>query len=70
LEGGFGQISKKYVNLGGMALSDWTRCIRDIREPPVVDHSAPCGKLTLWVPFLTLIAVSLFLLILLVFNFQ
>jgi len=35
------RISKKHFRPGGMAPSEWTRCVRAVRDTPVADYSAP-----------------------------
>jgi len=37
-------ISKKIFCPGGMALSEWTRSVRAVRDIPVTEHSAPGGQ--------------------------
>jgi len=34
-------ISQKYFHPGGKAPSEWTRSVRDVRDSPVADYSAP-----------------------------
>jgi len=34
-------ISKKHCRQGGMATSEWTRCVRAVTDTPVADHSVP-----------------------------
>jgi hypothetical protein len=45
-------ISKKYFRPGGMALSEWTRSVRAVRDTPVADYSgvvANCDHMSEWV---------------------
>jgi len=39
--GGDRFIGKKHFRPGGMALSEWTRSVRDIRDTLVAEYSAP-----------------------------
>jgi hypothetical protein len=57
-----GLISKKYFHPGGMAVSDWMRSVRAVRETPVADYSTPSINPTRCVAYRPPIAVSLFLL--------
>jgi hypothetical protein len=34
-------MSKKHFRPDGMAVSEWTRSIRAVRDSPVADYSAP-----------------------------
>jgi len=64
------RISKKYFRPGGMALSEWTRSVRAVRDTLVVDYSVPSVNSTRRVPYRPLIAVSPFLLFLPVSYFK
>ena len=60
-------ISKKHFRPGGMALSEWTRSVRAVRDTPVADYSTPgvnatrrvayCSPNAVW-PFLLAQSVS------------
>jgi len=63
-------ISKKHFRPGGMALSEWTRSVRAVRATPVADYSAPGVNTTRRVEYRPPIAVSPFLLALLVTYFK
>jgi len=63
-------ISKKYFRQGGMAPSEWTCSVRGVRVTPVADYSAPCLNTRRRVAYRPLIAVSPFLLALLVSYFK
>ena len=63
-------ISKNHLRLGGMALSEWMRSVRAVRETPVADYSAPGIITTRCVACRPLIAVSPFLLALSVSYFK
>ena len=63
-------ISKRHFRPGGMAPSGWTRSVRAVRDTPVADHSAPGVKTTRRVTYRPPIAVSPFLLALLVSYFK
>jgi len=63
-------ISKKYFRPGGMALSEWTRSVRAVRDTPVADYSAPGVNSTRRIPYRPLIAVSQVLLVLSVSYFK
>ena len=53
-----------------MALSEWTRSVRAVRDTPLADHSAPSVKTTRCVTYRPPIAVSPFLLALSVSYFK
>ena len=55
-------ISKKYFHPGGIALSEWMRSVRAVRDTPVADYSAPSLNTTRRVAYRPPIAVLLFLL--------
>jgi hypothetical protein len=57
-------ISKKYLRLGRMALSEGITSIRAIRDTSVADYSAPGINSTSYNPYHPLIAVAPFLLVL------
>ena len=59
-------ISKSDCCPGGMTPSEWTHSVRAVRDTPVSDYSAPGVNWTRCVPYRPLIAVSPFLLVLLV----
>jgi len=63
-------ISKKIFRLGGMALSEWTRSVRAVRDTPVADYSAPGVNPTGRVVYRPPIAVSLCLRVLSVSYFK
>jgi len=63
-------ISKKHFHPGGMAPSEWTRSVRAVRDTPVADYSAPGVNTTRRVAYRPPIAVSQFLLALLVSYFK
>jgi len=63
-------ISKKYFRPGGMAPSEWTRSVRAVRDTLVADYSAPGLNTTHRVAYRPPIAVSPFLLALLVSYFK
>jgi hypothetical protein len=52
-------ISKNIFRSGGMAPSEWTRSVRDVRDTPVADYSAPGVTTTRRVVYRPPIAVSL-----------
>jgi hypothetical protein len=51
-------ISKKYFRLGGMALSECTRCVRAVKNTPVVNYTTPGLKTTRRIAYRPPIAVS------------
>jgi hypothetical protein len=51
-------ISKKHLRPGGMALSEWTRSVRAIRDTTVADYPAPGVNTTRRVAYHPPIAVS------------
>ena len=53
-----------------MALSEWTRSVRAVRDTPVADYSAPGVKTTRRIAYRPPIAISRFLLALSVSNFK
>jgi len=59
-------ISKKYFTPGGMAPAEWTCSVRAVRVTPVADNSAPSTTTTCRGAYRPPIAVSPFLLALLV----
>jgi len=63
-------ISKRHFRLGGMALSEWRRSIRAVRDTPVADYSGPSVNTTHRVAYRPPIAVSLCLLALSVSYFK
>jgi hypothetical protein len=63
-------ISKKKFRLAGMAPSEWTRSIRAVKDTALEVYSASGVNSTHRVPYLPLIAVSPFLLVLLVSYFK
>jgi hypothetical protein len=63
-------ISKKIFCSGGMALSEWTRSVRAVRDTPVADYSAPGVNTTRRVVYRPPIAVSLSLRVLSVSYFK
>jgi hypothetical protein len=63
-------ISKKQFRLAGLAMSEWTRSVRAVRDTPVADYSAPGVNTTHPVAYRPLIALSPFLLALLVSYFK
>jgi hypothetical protein len=65
-----GTISKEHFRLGGLAVSDWTRSVRAVRETPVANYSAPGVNTTGCVAYRPAIAVSQFLLALSVSYFK
>jgi len=52
-------ISKKIFRSGGMALSEWTRSVRAVRDTLVADYSVPGVNTTRRVVYRPPIAVSL-----------
>jgi len=63
-------ISKKYFRPGGMALSEWIRSVRAVRDTPVADDSAPGINTTRRVAYRPPIVVLLFLFALSVSYFK
>jgi len=63
-------ISKKYFHPGGMALSEWTRSVRAVRDTLVADYSAPGLNTMRRVAYRPPIAVSPFVLALSVSYFK
>jgi hypothetical protein len=63
-------ISKKKFRLCGLAASDWTRSVRAVSDTPVAEYSAPGVKTTRQVAYRPPIAISPFLLALLVSYFN
>jgi hypothetical protein len=61
-----GSVQAEWHIPSDMAQSEWTRSERAVRDNPVVDDTAPSINSTKWVPYHPLIAVSPFLLGLLV----
>jgi hypothetical protein len=59
-------ISKKHFRPGGMAASEWTRSVRAVRDTPVAEYSAPGVNTTGRVAYRPPMAISPFLLALLV----
>jgi len=55
-------ISKNHFHPGGVAMSDWTRSVRAIRDTPIADYSAPGANTTCHVAYRPLITLSPFLL--------
>ena len=66
----FNPTSKKYFHLGAMALSEWTRILRAVRDTPVADNSTPGVNSTRRISYCPLIAVSRVLLVLSVTYFK
>ena len=62
-------ISKKHFRPGGMALTEWMRSVRAVRDTPVADYTAPGINTTRRVAYRSPIAVSPFLLALSVYYF-
>jgi len=63
-------ISKKHFRLGGMALSEWTRSVKAVRDTTVGEYSAPGVKTTHRVTYRPPMAVLPFLLTPLVSYFK
>ena len=63
-------ISKKHFRPGGMAVSEWTRSVRAIRDTPVADYSAPGVNTTRHIACRSPIAVSQYLFALSVSDFK
>jgi len=61
-------IRKKHFRPGGMAVSEWMRSARAVRDTPLTDYSAPGANTTHRGAYRPMIAVSLFLLALSVSN--
>jgi hypothetical protein len=51
-------ISKKHFRPGGMAASEWTGCVRAVRDAPVADYSSHGINTTCRVAYYPKIAVS------------
>ena len=62
------RISKKHFCPSGMALSEWTRSVRAVRDTPVADYSVPGVNTTHRVAYRPPIAVLPFLLALSVYT--
>jgi len=63
-------IRKNKFGPCGMAPSEWTYSVRAVSDTPEADYSAPGSNSTLHVPCRLLIAVSPFLLLQSVFNYE